>query len=86
MRASVGCWNVNRVTVLLCGFMVWGRDGHFPITHLTQLRMLCVVFVPSEKVQLSQEEFEKSGLQGFADYVVLTDVKLPRSFASVHPV
>lgn len=49
-------------------------------------RLLCVVFVPSKSMVLTAEEFQQSGLLGLADYVVLTDAQLPRSFDTVHQV
>jgi uncharacterized iron-regulated protein len=49
-------------------------------------RVLVVTFVPADSMALDQQQFEAAGLKGSADFVVLTDGSLPRSFASVHPV
>jgi hypothetical protein len=49
-------------------------------------RVLVVTFVPADSMAMGQQQFEASGLKGSADFVVLTDGTLPRSFASVHPV
>ena len=49
-------------------------------------RVLVVTFVPADSMAMDRQQFEAAGLLGSADFVVLTDGRLPRSFASVHPV
>jgi uncharacterized iron-regulated protein len=49
-------------------------------------RVLVVVFTPSDKLSVTAEEAAAAGLVGAADFVVLTDAKLPRSFDVEHPV
>jgi hypothetical protein len=49
-------------------------------------RVLVVTFVPADSMVMDQQQLEAAGLKGSADFVVLTDGSLPRSFASVHPV
>jgi hypothetical protein len=49
-------------------------------------RVLVVTFVPADSMVMDLQQFEAAGLKGSADFVVLTDGSLPRSFASVHPV
>jgi hypothetical protein len=50
------------------------------------VRVLTVTFVPSDGMAMDAQQFAAAGLSGSADFVVLTDGSLPRSFASVHPV
>jgi hypothetical protein len=50
------------------------------------VRVVVVTFVPSDSMTMDRQQFEAAGLLGSADFVVLTDGRLPRSFASVHAV
>jgi hypothetical protein len=49
-------------------------------------KVLVVVFTPADKLSVTAEEAAAAGLVGAADFVVLTDAKLPRSFEVEHPV
>eukprot|EP00775_Hariotina_reticulata_P008190 gene8190-8381_t len=51
--------------------------------------VLVVVFIPAELQpgkHMTPEDFQAAQLQGSADFIVLTDASLPRSFSSQHPV
>ncbi|KAL6752804.1 hypothetical protein V8C86DRAFT_563283 [Haematococcus lacustris] len=77
------------LVVHLCG-KAHCEQGLGVIEHLTRYepaaRVMSVVFLPAHDVELSQAEFRRESLGGIADYVVLTDGSLPRSFPSLHPV
>jgi hypothetical protein len=49
-------------------------------------KVLIVVFVPAEQLEVTAEEAAAAGLVGAGDFVVLTDARLPRSFVVEHPI
>jgi hypothetical protein len=51
-----------------------------------EAKVLVVVFTPADSLAVSPEEAAAAGLVGAADFVVLTDSKVPRSFIVGHPV
>jgi uncharacterized iron-regulated protein len=55
-------------------------------TYTPEAKVLVVVFTPAEKMTVTAEEAAAAGLVGCADFVVLTDSRLPRSFTVEHPV
>lgn len=56
-------------------------------TYAPDAKVLVVVFQPHDmSTAVSAEEAKAAGLVGAADFVVLTDSRLPRSFVVEHPV
>jgi uncharacterized iron-regulated protein len=51
-----------------------------------EAKVVVVVFTPADNLAVTAEEAAASGLVGCADFVVLTDSRLPRSFTVEHPV
>jgi hypothetical protein len=49
-------------------------------------KVLVVVFTPADALAVSPQEAAAAGLVGAADFVVLTDSKVPRSLVVGHPV
>uniref|UniRef100_A0A383VZU2 Haem-binding uptake Tiki superfamily ChaN domain-containing protein n=1 Tax=Tetradesmus obliquus TaxID=3088 RepID=A0A383VZU2_TETOB len=77
------------LVVHVCG--KFHAEHHLGIPEHLQLyapgaRVVVVTFVPADSMTMEQQQLEAAGLLGSADFVVLTDGRLPRSFASVHPV
>ncbi len=83
--------NVSRPLVLhVCG--KFHSEGGFGISeHLHAykegLRLLVVTFVPTlNGVEVSRGEFLEDCLDKYGDYVILTDLSAPRSYAIEHPL
>ena len=78
------------LVVHVCG--KFHSEGGYGITeHLAQyapaLRVLVVTFVPTwECVEVEEEAFRRDRLGLYGNFVVLTDLKLPRSFEVEHPL
>jgi len=49
-------------------------------------KVLVVVFTPHDNMDMTPEDARLAGLLGSADFVVLTDSSLPRSFTVEHPL
>jgi hypothetical protein len=78
------------LVVHVCG--KFHSEGGYGITeHLAQyapaLRVLVVTFVPTwECVEVGEEAFRRDRLGLYGNFVVLTDLRLPRSFEVEHPL
>ena len=56
-------------------------------TYKEGLRLLVVTFLPTSKeVEISPAEFLSESLDSYGDFIILTDLRAPRSYAIEHPL